>query len=117
MAMDLGLKGWEKVAKGTFLYMLITEKATDPNAFLTVFASVMNLAKVTYGCTDSQYYYATKTFLKQMESASGGKMTFDDSAVNQLVVKLQAAPLQYNIANKVLDIIVDHFEDDSFFMM
>lgn len=115
MAVDLGNKGWQKVAKGTFLYMMIKKKATDPNEFLTAFASVMNLAKQIYGCTDDQYLYATRILLKEIEK--GGTYKFPDSLAVELLPKLQSAPLQYNFADKILDIIVDNFEDDSFFMM
>ncbi len=115
MAVDLGDRGWQKVAKGTFLYMMFKKKATDPNEFLMAFASVMNLAKQIHGCTDDQYLYATRILLKEI--GKGSIYKFPDSLAVELLPKLQSAPLQYNFADKILDIIVDNFEDDSLFMM
>lgn len=113
MAVDLGDKGWQKIAKGTFLYMLIVKKVTVATEVVMAFASVMNLAKQIYGCTDDQYIYATRILLEKIEKNCACK--FRDSLAVELLPKLQSAPLQYNLADKILEIIVDNFEDDSFF--
>ena len=115
MEVDLGDKGWQKIAKGTFLYMLLVKKATDTTEVVMAFASVMNLAKLIYGCTDDQYLYATRVLLKEIEKNCACK--FRDSLAVELLPKLQSFELQYNLANKILEIIVDNLEDDSFFMI
>ena len=110
-----------RVAYGSLMYMMSSDmprkllKDDSPNAYLTLFASVLFYMDDCYHVSDKQYVLCVKVFIRNLEKGCKGMHIPDVEIENKIVPALKKAKVNMNIGSDILDVVLDHLDDDDLF--